>query len=142
MEKLELELSSQKKGTITEMAVAIYLLQLGYNVSQPFCQDSKYDLIVDVEGKLLRLQVKKARLASSTSITFSCRSTTTNVKNCKSKKYNAEEIDYFATYWNGKAYLVSISECSTQKSLHFERTNRSDWCYLEDYDAKKVLKSL
>lgn len=97
------------------MAVAIYLLQLGYNVSQPFCQDSKYDLIVDVEGKLLRLQVKKARLASPTSITFSCRSTTTNVKNCKSKKYNAEEIDYFATYWNGKAYLFQFQNVRLKK---------------------------
>ena len=136
------ELSSQQKGIVTEMAVATYLLQLGYNVSQPFCQDSKYDLIVDVDGRLLLLQVKTARAASATSITFNCRSTTTNVRNCKSRRYNDKEIDYFATYWNNNVYLVPISECSTQKSLHLERTNRQDWSYAEDYLAEEVLKAL
>lgn len=135
-------LSSQQKGIVTEMAVATYLLQLGYNVSQPFCQDSKYDLIVDVNGKLLRLQVKTCRETSATSITFNCRSTTTNVRNCKNRRYSSEEIDYFATYWNNKVYLVPIAECSTQKSLHLERTNRQDWSYAEDYLAAEVLKKL
>ena len=124
------------------MAVATYLLQLGYNVSQPFCQDSKYDLIVDVNGKLLRLQVKTCREVSASSITFNCRSTTTNVRNCKNRRYSSEEVDYFATYWNNKAYLVPISECSTQKSLHLERANRQHWSYAEDYLAEEVLKAL
>ena len=139
---MENSLSTQQKGIITEMQVATYLLQLGYNVSQPLCQDSKYDLIVDVKGKLLRLQVKTSRLASPTSITFNCRTTTTNVRNCKSRRYSDTEVDFFATYWDGKVYLVPISECSTQKSLHLERANRKDWCYMEDYLADEVLKTV
>lgn len=135
-------LSTQQKGIITEMQVATYLLTLGYNVSQPLSQDSKYDLIVDINGILLRLQVKTARLASSNSITFNCRSTTTNVRNCQSRRYNIDDVDYFATFWNGKAYLVPISECSTQKSLHIGCATRKDWCYMEDYLADKVLKIL
>lgn len=135
------DLSSQQKGIVTEMQVATYLLGLGYNVSQPMCQDSKYDLIVDVEGKLLRLQVKTSRLATENSITFNCRSTTTNVRNCKSRRYSSEEVDYFATFWNGQVFLVPIGECSTQKSLHFNnQTKRKDWCYMEDYLADEVLK--
>lgn len=136
------ELSSQQKGIVTELAVATYLLKLGYNVSQPFCQDSKYDLIVDVDGKLLRLQVKTARLASATSITFNCRSTTTNVRNCKSRRYSDKDIDYFATYWDEKVYLVPVTECSTSKNLHLERTARKDWSYAEDYLAEEILKKL
>ena len=49
------ELTTQQKGITTEMFVAARLLQLGYNVSQPLCQDSKYDLVVDVNNKLYRL---------------------------------------------------------------------------------------
>ena len=137
-----MELPSQKKGIATELQVATYLLQAGYNVSQPFSQDSKYDLIVDVHGKLLRLQVKTARQTSENSITFNCRSTTTNVRNCQSRRYSADDIDYFATYWDNKAYLVPISECSTSKSLHLNETNRKDWCYMKDYEARKVLENL
>lgn len=138
----ELKLSSQQKGIATEMAVATYLLTLGYNVSQPFCQDSKYDLIVDVNGKLLRLQVKTSRLTSANSITFNCRSTTTNVKNCKNRRYSDQEIDFFATFWENKAYIVPISECSTSKSLHLIKPSQSNWCYIEDYEAKKILEQL
>lgn len=136
-----MELSTQYKGIITELQVATYLLSLGYMVSQPLGQDSKYDLIVDVEGKLLRLQVKTSRPASENSITFNCRTTTSNVKNCKSRRYSEEEVDYFATYWDGIVYLVPISECSTQKSLHKNASfKRKDWSYMEDYEASEVLK--
>ena len=127
------------------MYVAAYLLSLGYNVSQPFCQDSKYDLIVDVNNKLLRLQVKTARLenrSSGNSIIFNCRSTTKNSKTNKSRRYEEDEIDYFATYWNNKVYLIPVGECSSSKSLHLNPVTQSNWSYIEDYDAKEVLEKL
>lgn len=102
------------------MYVAAYLLGLGYNVSQPMCQDSKYDLIVDVNNKLLRLQVKTSRLNTVDSIVFNCRSTTKNSKTNKSRYYNEDEIDYFATYWDNKVYLIHPSECSSEKRLHLK----------------------
>ena len=137
-----MELTTHQKGITTEMYVAAYLLSLGYNVSQPLCQDSKYDLIVDVDGKLLRLQVKTSRETSSNSIEFNCRSTTTNSQYNKSRRYSPTEIDYFATYWNNKAYLVPISECSTTKRLHLDKPKQSNWPYIEDYSAKEVLEKL
>lgn len=137
-----MELTTQQKGITTEMYVAAYLLSLGYNVSQPLCQDSKYDLIVDVDGKLLRLQVKTSRETNSNSIEFNCRSTTTNSRYNKSRRYSSAEIDYFATYWNNKAYLVPLDECSTTKRLHLNKTKRSNLSYIEDYSAKEVLEKL
>ena len=126
------------------MYVAAYLLSLGYNVSQPLCQDSKYDLIVDVNNKLLRLQVKTARLEprSKNSIIFNCRSTTKNSHTHKSRSYEADEIDYFATYWNNKVYLVPVGECSSSKSLHLNPVTQSNQSYIEDYSAKEVLEKL
>lgn len=137
-----MQLSTQQKGITTEMYVAAYLLSLGYNVSQPLCQDSRYDLIVDVSGKLLRLQVKTARETSTNSIEFNCRSTTTNTLCNKSRRYSSTEIDYFATYWNNKVYLIPVGECSTVKRLHLEKPKQSNWSFIEDYSAKEVLKKL
>ena len=139
-----MELTTQQKGITTEMYVAAYLLSLGYNVSQPMCQDSKYDLIVDVNNKLLRLQVKTARMTdkNASSITFNCRSTTKNSQTNKSRSYSLDEIDYFATYWNHQVYLVPVGECSSSKSLHLEKPKQSNWSYIEDYKAKEVLKKL
>jgi hypothetical protein len=137
-----MELTTQQKGITTEIYVAAYLLELGYNVSQPLCQDSKYDLIVDVNNKLLRLQVKTARQNNPKSITFNCRSTTKNSVTHKSRTYTSDEIDYFATYWNHKVYLVPVGQCSSEKTLHLEQTNRKDWTYIEDCSAKEVLSKV
>ena len=132
------ELSTQYKGSITELQVATYLLSLGYNVSQPLVQESKYDLIVDVNHKLLRLQVKTARVNQQTqglSITFNCRSTTNNVKLCHQRYYSSEEVDYFATYWNNEVFLVPINECSAEKTLWIDKPHNSKSTYAFDYSA-------
>lgn len=115
-----MELSTQFKGDITELKVSAYLLELGYVVSKPLTQNSKYDLIVDVNNKLIRIQVKTARLTANTtgeSIKFNCRSTTNNVKQCKQRYYSSEEVDFFATFWKDKVYLVPVKECSSEKTL-------------------------
>lgn len=135
-------LTTQQKGITTEIFVAAYLLSLGYNVSQPFCQDSKYDLILDTGEKLLRLQVKTARMKSDTSIVFNCRSTTKNSQTNKSRYYNEDEIDYFATYWNNQVYLIPVNECSAEKILHLVKPSRTNQCFIENYQVKEVLNKL
>ena len=140
-----MDLSTQQKGIITELQVATYFLQLGYNVSQPLTQDSKYDLIVDVNHKLLRIQVKTARHNEKTqgySIKFNCRSTTNKVRECKQRYYSEEDIDYFATSWDGKVYLVPVSQCSAEKILWIDKPTQKSSSYAEDYLAEEVLRSL
>ena len=140
-----MELSSQYKGTITELNVASYLLALGYNVSQPLTQDSKYDLIVDVDHKLIRLQVKTARINDKTqglSIKFNCRSTTNNVRECKQRYYSVEDVDYFATYWDNKVFLIPVNECSAEKTLWIEKPINPRSTYAYDYLAEEVLKTI
>ena len=135
-------LTTQQKGITTEMFVAAKLLQLGYNVSQPFCQDSKYDLIVDVNNKLYRLQVKTARAITEDTILFNCRSTTKNSQTNKSRYYLDSEIDYFATYWNNEVFLIPVQECSSEKRLHLIPVKQSNQTYAYDYLAEEVLKNL
>lgn len=140
-----MELSTQFKGAITELLVAAHLMSLGYNVSQPLTQDSKYDLIVDVHGKLLRLQVKTSRLNPDTkgkSIKFNCRSTTNNVRECKNRYYSSEEIDFFATYWEGLVFLIPVSQCSAEKILWIDTPTHSNSCYAMDYLAKDILENI
>lgn len=50
-----MQYTTNQKGLITEMSVALYLIKLGYNVSQPLNADSRYDYIVDTGKQLLRL---------------------------------------------------------------------------------------
>ena len=50
-------LSSHFKGKITELQVAEAFLKLGYQVSLPLLADARYDLIVDINNKLYKINV-------------------------------------------------------------------------------------
>ena len=140
-----MEYTTNQKGLITEMEVMLYFVKLGYAVSQPLNQDSRYDCILDVNGKLYKIQIKTSHLSAKTqnSIEFKTRSITTTVGHYKESTYNSDEIDYFATVWDNQVYLVPATQCSSSKTLHLSKeTQRSNWSYAEDYLAKEVLKNL
>lgn len=108
------------KGQIIELKVQEELLRYGFDISIPSYNASKYDLIADTGKELLRIQIKKSISNSNSSFTFPC--TTQNVKSStKAKhKYTKEEIDYFATVWKDKIYLVPIDETSLSKTIRFD----------------------
>lgn len=114
-----MELTSKQKGNLTELQCLTAFIAEGCGVSIPYGDNSKYDFIADVNGILLKIQVKTSSFNDENSIKFSCRTTHVNCAGVKNERYSADEIDFFATYWDGKCYLVPIAECSTQKTLRF-----------------------
>lgn len=115
-------LSTKAKGNLTELQCITAFYELGYQVSIPYGENSRYDFIADIEGKLIRVQVKTSSPVrnSEGAITFQTRSTRINSTQNISHPYTKEEIDYFATYWDGKCYLIPITETShTTKTLRF-----------------------
>ena len=64
--------------------------------------------------------MKTASLKDENAIKFSCRTTHVNCTGVKNERYSSEDIDYFATYWKDQCYLVSIKECSAEKTLRFD----------------------
>ena len=107
------------KGQIIELKVQEELLRYGFDISIPNYNASKYDLIADTGKELLRIQVKKSISNSKSSFSFIC--TTQNVKSStKAKhKYTKDEIDYFATVWKDKVYLIPVDETSNSKAIQF-----------------------
>lgn len=133
------------KGLTTELQCQLYFTQLGYNVSVPLGEDCRYDMIIDLNGVLCRVQVKTCHINNTgKGIEFATRSTQANTQEAKSKTYSKEEIDYFATFYEGKCYLVRVEECSTQKTLNFspQRVNQTPVCFIEDYEAEKQIQKI
>ena len=120
------------KGQIIELKVQEQLLRYGFDISIPTYNASKYDLIVDTGKEMLKIQVKKAISNSNSSFSFSC--TTQNVKSSTGSKhkYTKEEVDYFATVWKDKVYLIPIDETSLTKAIKFDNIQ---------YLAENILKS-
>jgi PD-(D/E)XK endonuclease len=55
------ELTPSQKGAAAEAAITAAVIQLGLTVLRPLCEGRRYDLIVDLEPALLRVQCKLAR---------------------------------------------------------------------------------
>lgn len=116
-------IDTKVKGNTTEMECMLEFMKLGYQVSIPFGEDSRYDFIGDINGKLLRVQCKTCSEVfddneAITAIKFkTVRQSGGNAKVNTRTKYTTEEIDYFATSYQGKCYLVSVTQCSNEKTL-------------------------
>lgn len=116
--------NTKQKGNLTELQCITAFYELGYKVSIPYGEDSRYDFIADVNGKLLLIQCKTSRLIdddnSSGAFVFATSSTRSNTQGSIRHNYKGQ-IDFFATYWNGKCYIVPVEECGiTEKKLRFE----------------------
>lgn len=132
------------KGKITENKCATWLLEQGYIVSIPEvpCQ---YDLLVDIQTKILKIQVKTCHLVTDGSgIAFNVSSTTNNTKGFTRKLYTENGVDYFMTCYNDNYYLIPFSECGVRsKKLRFvppSNGQRKNICFADDYLASKILK--
>ena len=100
------------KGITTELLGVLAFQKRGYYCSTPVDPSCRYDFIVDIEGKLLRIQSKTSSLYKNKldSIIFSTCRTTTNTKETIQHTYTANEIDYFYTHYNGYDFLIPVEE--------------------------------
>ena len=133
------------KGLVTELQCQTYLTSLGYNVFVPLGEDCRYDLIADFDGILTRIQIKSCT-KNETGISISVKSVRMNhTQGNVSHPYSKEEIDYFATFYNGKCYLVPQSECSTYKTLRFTIPKNNvvqGISFAKDYEAEIQIEKI
>lgn len=137
--------NTKYKGNITELGCMLAFMQLGYNTLVPYGDCERYDFVADVNGKFLKIQCKTASPQDEigSSYKFSCRSTHKVNGQMKMAKYQKGEIDYFATYINGKCYLFPQEECGSDKVIRFLPAKSGATRginYAKDYEIEVILK--
>lgn len=130
-------------GLITETNLLLKALENNISVSIPYGDKQKYDVIWDINKKLYRIQIKTSRLkkvSSGKAFMFNCYSVVNGTKH----KYTKEDIDFFATFWENKIYLIPVEECSTEKTLWLEKGNNFNTTCSEasKYELTEVLKNI
>lgn len=120
-------------------------MELGYNVLTPYGDCERYDFVVDVKGKLLKIQSKTAKLEEDGSaFSFSGRSCNRKEGKIVHHLYTSDEIDYFITYLNDKAYLIPVDECGAEKRLRLLPTKNGQTrgiSWAKDYELEEVVKT-
>ena len=140
-----MQLTSKQKGNLTELQCLSAFVEQGCGVSIPYGDNSKYDFIADIDGKLLKIQVKTSSLKDENAIMFSCRSTHVNCKGTINERYTSQDIDFFATYWNNQCYLIPVNECSVSKTLRFTPPKSGQLkgiTFAKDYELVKQLQKI
>ena len=83
-------------GLRTEAVVTARLLSRGMKVLQPCGFNHRYDLVLDIEGRFLRAQIKTGRLREGV-IRFKTCSVRSNTRKAIIRNYD-DEIDLFLVY--------------------------------------------
>jgi hypothetical protein len=92
-------MSTKLKGDIAEQAAILRLLELGWGVAKPIGDRLPYDLIADVNGKLIRLQVKSAWFnAFDQNFCIDVRRTKKNRRAMVRSLYNKQDFDFALVY--------------------------------------------
>jgi hypothetical protein len=97
-------------GDRTTLAVMLALRELGYAISVPFGENTRYDLVIDDGERLLRVQCKTGRLTSGC-VEFRTSSSYAHHPNPKgTQRHYRGQVDYFAVFCpqTGEIYLIPI----------------------------------
>src|SRR6266699_3020968 len=88
----------KQKGDLAELMVACDLRRRGYKLAIPYGEDSDYDLIIERDGRLERVQVKHTESDGRVVSVKCCSPSLTNGHVRSTKRYTAATIDWLAVY--------------------------------------------
>jgi hypothetical protein len=106
--------NNNQKGCYAEYLFATTAIKQGFNVSMPLLDKSKYDCILEKDGKLFKFQIKymgKDRYKHQGGIMQ------INLKRVGSRSYSKDDVDFFAVWheeYNG-FFIVPNLEQNTMK---------------------------
>jgi len=139
-------MNSKEKGNIGEGLALAEFIKRGIQVSIPFGDNARYDLIAEFNGKLNKIQVKycNQQISENNSIICPCASSLNHTTN-KNRTTYENDIDYFVFYlveWD-KIILVPIEKIGTKKSIVFRldkpKNNQGNCNLVSDYEFDKIL---
>ena len=133
-------------GDRTTLAAMLALRELGYAISVPFGENTRYDLVIDDGERLMRVQCKTGRLVGRC-VEFRTASSYAHHPNPKPKqRHYRGQVDCFAVHCpdTGGAYLVPIQDLPTrvEAALRVEPARNGQQRGIrsgEDYEIAQVM---
>ena len=100
--------SNKRKGRITELEV--YAKSLAYaEVSIPYGDNCRYDCILDINNKLIKIQIKTAHKITDTKFSIPFCNKRMSAKGIVKKAYSPEQVDFIATMWKKQLLLIPVT---------------------------------
>ncbi len=136
-------LTTDQKGNIAELAVAYEATKLGIVVFRPMGEGSRYDLIFDLGGRLLRVQCKWAPRRGEI-VSVMCESRRRAIDGIRRRAYTPAEIDAIAAYCPEleRCYLLPVGLVANRRGVSLRLAPAKNnqrmgmhWAHLYDFSA-------
>jgi hypothetical protein len=142
-------LTPSQKGAVAEAWITAATTELGLTVLRPVCEGRRYDLVIDLEPELLRVQCKLARhVAGVLSVRLATSRYTPQgyVRTC----YTADQIDAIGAYSPElkRCFIIPIDEVSSHRAaVHLRldptRNNQAERIkWARDFEFAHVIERL
>ena len=139
--------NSKEVGNLTQLQCITKFYELGCDVNIPFGNSQKYDLIIDWNNRLYKIQIKHANENEDKScFSFKTRWQGHNSTGYTQTTYTKNDIDFFATYYNDNLYLIPVEQCSgTIKNLRVlpcKNGQTKGILFAKDFKLEDIIKTL
>lgn len=118
-------MNSKTVGDYSQLMVIAEFIKHGIPVCQPYGDNERYDIVIELPVGFKKVQIKTARIYREVVVFKTSSSESHRGNGCKSYK---GEIDFFATYCPelNQCYLIPIEEAtSTEMRLRITPTKNS-----------------
>jgi prevent-host-death family protein len=115
--------SSNHKGSVAEAKIAAAAIELGIPVLRPITEHGRYDLVFDLEPRLLRVQCKWANLRDGV-VQVHLAGSYLTPRGYVRRSYSADEIDAVVAYCGDldECYFLPIELIDGQRAIHLRLT--------------------
>lgn len=134
----EEKLNPSQIGLITELKCITYLLEKKFNVLIPQGNYTKYDLVIEKNGKFYRIQCKHSTADIDS---FKVRTWYSIRGSSIKQKYTSNDCDYFMTEYNNQFYMFPIFN-TVETKFWLNNGHSTNSKYAKDYLAELILNTL
>lgn len=134
-------MNTKQIGELSEAFIVAKLLEAGYSVSRPIGDNQRYDLIIDSDGELYKVQCKTANVEANGSISFPLCSTYAHRGGARKNYLN--QVDFVMAYCSetGEVYWEEVGPESpnTKRTLRMTESKMvKDYILAEERTLEKL----
>lgn len=138
-------MNSKDKGNIGEAAILAEFTKYGIQVSLPFGDNARYDMIADIKGQLKKIQIKYCSGIRNNAFVVYCASSTNHTTNKHRTTYE-NDVDFICAYLApiNRCVIIPIEVIGSQGAFNLRLTpaknNQSTVHFVDDYTFEKYFK--
>lgn len=143
------EHNPNRKGNVAELAIAKEAAQLGLSVFAPLTEHERYDLVLGVAGRLLRVQCKWGARNGDVICVRVCSSHHSPTQGYVRTTYDGSQIDVVAVYCGeiDRCYLLPVDLIVGQGAVHLrlapaKNNQRAALNWAVDYEFRGAIAQL